>query len=410
MRGAFAPGEERRCPAELGHAGANHPFTVPAALTGRVAALARRTGSTSFMVLLTAFAALLARWSGQSDVVIGSPVAGRDQPELSPLIGMFVNTLPLRTDLSGDPSFAEALERVRTTVIDALDHQDVPFARIVSELNPPRDPSRTPLYQIAFNQLPYDVRGQIGTGTTKTDLTLELQNAEGDLSGWLEYATDLYDPATIARLAEGFLALLDAATADPARPLSRLPLMPAGETGSSWHGPRSPYPALPLHELVAGRAAATPGAAAVVVPHEGRTLTYGELDERAGALARVLVSRGVRVESPVAVCLPPGGDLVVALLAVLKAGACLRAARPALSGRTAAFHAGGLRDRARPDHAGAGRTAARRARPDRPGAEPAGRSAAAPRLTRPPGLPHLHLRLHRASPRASWCRTGAWST
>ncbi|GGP18249.1 amino acid adenylation domain-containing protein [Nonomuraea glycinis] len=313
---------DRPRPAELGHAGANHPFTVPAALTGRVAALARRTGSTSFMVLLTAFAALLARWSGQSDVVIGSPVAGRDQPELSPLIGMFVNTLPLRTDLSGDPSFAEALDRVRTTVIDALDHQDVPFARIVSELNPPRDPSRTPLYQIAFNQLPYDVRGQIGTGTTKTDLTLELQNAEGDLSGWLEYATDLYDPATIATLAEGFLALLDAATADPARPLSRLPLMPAGETGSSWHGPRSPYPALPLHELVAGRAAATPGAAAVVVPHEGRTLTYGELDERAGALARVLVSRGVRVESPVAVCLPPGGDLVVALLAVLKAGAC----------------------------------------------------------------------------------------
>ncbi|TXK40925.1 non-ribosomal peptide synthetase [Nonomuraea sp. C10] len=316
---------DRPRPVELGYAGANHPFTVPAALTERVTALARSTGSTSFMVLLTAFAALLARWSGQTDVVIGSPVAGRDQPELGPLIGMFVNTLPLRTDLSGDPSFAEALERVRTTVVDALDHQDVPFARIVSELNPPRDPSRTPLYQVAFNQLPYDVRGQIGTGTTKTDLTLEIQNAEGDLSGWLEYATDLYDPATIARLAEGFLALLDAATGDPALPLSRLPLMPAWrreETVTPWHGPRLPYPSMPLHELVAGHAAATPGAPAVVVPHEGRTLTYGELDERAAALARVLVARGVRVESPVAVCLPPGGDLVVALLAVLKAGAC----------------------------------------------------------------------------------------
>ncbi|MGI5271610.1 non-ribosomal peptide synthetase [Nonomuraea sp. CA-218870] len=316
---------DRPRPAEFGYAGANHPFTVPAALTARVTELARRTGSTSFMVLLTAFAALLARWSGQSDVVIGSPVAGRDQPELSPLIGMFVNTLPLRADLSGDPSFAEALERVRTTVVDALDHQDVPFARIVSELNPPRDPSRTPLYQVAFNQLPYDVRGQIGTGTTKTDLTLEIQNADGDLSAWLEYATDLYDPATIDRLAEGFLALLGAATADPAAPLSRLPLMPAGrrqETVTCGHGPRLPYPGVPLHALVARHAAALPGAAAVVVPHEGRTLTYGELDERAAALARVLLARGVGVESPVAVCLPPGGDLVIALLAVLKAGAC----------------------------------------------------------------------------------------
>ncbi|MFI9557433.1 amino acid adenylation domain-containing protein [Nonomuraea endophytica] len=312
-------------PAELGYAGANHPFTVPAELTARVAALARRCCATPFMVVFAAYAALLARWSGQNDVVIGSPVAGREQDELNPLIGMFVNTLPLRTDLGGDPTFEEALDRVRTTVVEAIEHQDVPFARIVGALNPPRDPARTPLYQVAFNQLPFDVRGQIGTGTTKTDLTLELQNAQGDMSGWLEYSTDLYDPATIAGLAEGYLALLDAATADPSLPLSRLPLMSAArrsEVVGSWHGPRRPYPSMPLHELVAARAAESPDASAVIVPHEDRTLTYAELDVRAEALARTLVSRGVGVESPVAVCLPPGADLVIALLAVLKSGAC----------------------------------------------------------------------------------------
>ncbi|MFI6907015.1 amino acid adenylation domain-containing protein [Nonomuraea sp. NPDC050394] len=312
-------------PAELGYAGANHPFTVPAGLTARVAALGMRRGATPFMVLFTAFAALLARWSGHHDVVIGSPVAGRDQDELNPLIGMFVNTLPLRTDLGGDPTFDEALDRVRTTVLEALEHQDVPFARIVGALNPPRDPARTPLYQVAFNQLPFDVRGQIGTGTTKTDLTLELQNAQGEMSGWLEYSTDLYDPATIAGLAQGYLALLDAATADPSLPLSRLPLMPASrrsEVAGAWHGARLPYPSSPLHDLVAARAAESPDAPAVIVAHEERTLTYAELDAHADALARAIVSRGVGLESPVAVCLPPGADLVIALLAVLKSGAC----------------------------------------------------------------------------------------
>ncbi|MGW2216863.1 condensation domain-containing protein, partial [Nonomuraea sp. NPDC001684] len=165
---------DRPRPAELSYAGTNHAFTVPAELAERVGALAKAAGATSFMVLLTAFAALLARWSGQSDVVIGSPVAGRDLPELSPLVGMFVNVLPLRADLGGDPSFAEALDRMRATTMEALDHQDVPFALIVEKLRPPRDPARTPLYQVAINQVPYDVRGLFGTRTAKTDLTLEV--------------------------------------------------------------------------------------------------------------------------------------------------------------------------------------------------------------------------------------------
>ncbi|NUT41604.1 MAG: amino acid adenylation domain-containing protein [Thermoactinospora sp.] len=316
---------DRPRPAELTYAGTLHPFTVPAELSGQVTALAKARGVTSFMVVFTAFAALVARWSGQHDVVIGSPVAAREEPEFNPLIGMFVNTLPMRADLSGDPSFADALERVGDTVMEALEHQDVPFARIVSAVNPPRDPARTPLYQIAFNQLPFDVRGQIGTGTTKTDLTLELQNSQGEMHGWLEYSTDLYAPATIAAFAEGYLALLRAAVADPSLPLSRLPLMSAGrceKVARSRHGATTPYPAATLHELVTAHAARTPGAVAVIAPHEDRTLTYRDLDERSESLARLLVSRGAGAETPVAVCLPPGADLVVALLAVLRAGAC----------------------------------------------------------------------------------------
>jgi len=348
---------DRPRPAELGYVGANHPFTVPAELAQRVAVVARQAGATPFMVLLTAFAAVLARWSGRSDVVIGSPVAGRELPELNALVGMFVNTLPLRTDLGGDPSFSDALARVRTTVMEALDHQEVPFSRIVEELRPPRDPARTPLYQVAFNQLPYDLRGQFGTGTAKTDLTLEVQNPGGEMSAWLEYSTDLFDADTMARLAEAYLEVLDAATTDPALPLSRLPLMSAARRErvlATGHGPWVPYSQRPLHELVAARAATDPDAPAVIVPeraattptltvpgHEatapavmvreatappgadpGRVLTYGELDRRSSALAFALLSRGVGAESPVAVCLPPGGELVIALLAVLKAGGC----------------------------------------------------------------------------------------
>ncbi|NRQ32471.1 amino acid adenylation domain-containing protein [Nonomuraea sp. NN258] len=316
---------DRPRPAELGYAGTNHAFTVPAELAGRVRALARSAGATPFMVLLTAFAALLARWSGQNDVVIGSPVAGRDLPELSPLIGMFVNVLPLRADLGGDPSFAGALDRMRAATAEALDHQEVPFALIVEKLRPPRDPARTPLYQVAINQVPYDVRGLFGTGTAKTDLTLEVQNPDGEMSAWLEYNTDLFGRDTIVRLTEGYLSVLDAATADPALPLSRLPLMSVARREhvlASWHGPRASYPQQPLHELVSARAAATPDAPAVIVPHGESALSYGELDRRSSALASALIERGVGAESPVAVCLPPGRELVIALLAVLKAGGC----------------------------------------------------------------------------------------
>ncbi|GGS84073.1 hypothetical protein GCM10010156_48430 [Planobispora rosea] len=320
---------DRPRPAELGYAGATVGFSVPDGTAERVADLARRTGTTPFMVLLTAFAALVARWTGRSDIVVGSPVAGRELPELNPLIGMFVNTLPLRVDLGGDPAFGEALERVRATVLEALDHQEVPFAKLVEALRPPRDPGRTPLYQIGFNQLPIEAHGrQLATGTAKTDLTLEVQNpGGGSLSGWVEYSTDLFEEATVRRLVSGFLTLLEAALGDPGLPVSRLPLMREEERAlalAAGHGPATPYPRRPLHELVAEQAARTPDAPAVVAGGASGTvtLTYARLEERADALARRLRQRGVRAQTPVAVCLPRDPDLIVALLAVLKAGGC----------------------------------------------------------------------------------------
>ncbi|MBG0823061.1 amino acid adenylation domain-containing protein [Planomonospora sp. ID91781] len=322
---------DRPRPEEFGYAGAAVGFSVPDGTSERVAELARRTSTTPFMVLLTAFAALLARWTGRTDVVVGSPVAGRETPELNPLIGMFVNTLPLRIDLGGDPAFGEALERVRATVMEALDHQDVPFAKLVEALRPPRDPGRTPLYQIGFNQLPIDAHGrQLSTGTAKTDLTLEVQSPQGRLGGWIEYSTELFEEGTVRRLLSAFLVLLEAAVGDPGRPVSRLPLLDGGEREkllTAWHGPASPYPGRCLHELVAEQAARTPDAPAIVSGGPGGsggtvTLTYAELEERADDLARRLRRRGIRAQAPVAVCLPRDAELVVALLAVLKAGGC----------------------------------------------------------------------------------------
>lgn len=314
---------DRPRPAQMSYLGSVLDFAVPEELAERVGALARRRSTTPFTVLLTAFSVLLARWSGHSDVVVGSPVAGRELPELNALIGMFVNTLPLRTDLGGDPSFGEALDRVRTTVLEAFDHQNVPFAKLVEALSPPRDPGRTPLFQVGFNQISVDGRGRYGNGTAKADLTMELHNPDGALEGWVEYSTDLFDEDTIRRLVSAFLTLLGAAVEDPQSPISRLPLIEARERErllASWHGPAAAYPERCLHELIAERAERTPGAPAIVW-REG-TLDYRRLEERAGALARRLRERGVRAETPVAVCLPRSAELIVALLAVLKAGGC----------------------------------------------------------------------------------------
>ncbi|MEV4899570.1 condensation domain-containing protein, partial [Nonomuraea sp. NPDC055795] len=315
---------DRPRPPVRGHAGAEHHLVLPAALVDELEALAKQRGATLFMVLLAALKALLSRYAGQEDVAVGTPVAGRDLPEFEPVLGVFINTLVLRGDLSGDPSFGTLLERVRETVLDALDHAEVPFDRLVEALQPVRDTSRTPLYQVGFNLLPMSARGQFPNGTAQLDLNLDIVRTAGGAGVYFEYSTDLFDPGTIERLAGSYRLILEAAAAEPGTRLSELPLMtPAQRTEllTGWNDTAAPYPDKTLHELVGEQAARTPGAVAVRAP-DGEELTYAELDARTEALAGRLVAEGVRAESRVALCLPRGVRQVVALLAVLRAGAC----------------------------------------------------------------------------------------
>ncbi|MFE0148466.1 amino acid adenylation domain-containing protein [Nonomuraea sp. NPDC059007] len=325
---------DRPRPPVRGHAGAEHHLVLPAALVDELEALAMRRGATLFMVLLAALKALLSRYAGQEDVAVGTPVVGRDLPEFEPVLGVFINTLVLRSDLSGDPSFGALLDRVRETVLDALDHAEVPFDRLVEALQPVRDTSRTPLYQVGFNLLPMSARGQFPNGTAQLDLNLDIVRTAGGAGVYFEYSTDLFDAGTIERLAGAYRLILEAAAADPGTRLSELPLMtPAQRTEllTGWNDTAAPYPDKTLHELVGEQAARTPGAVAVRAP-DGEELTYAELDARTEALAGRLVAEGVRAESRVALCLPRGVPQIVALLAVLRAGACyvpLDAAYPA---------------------------------------------------------------------------------
>ncbi|WP_440064960.1 non-ribosomal peptide synthetase [Streptosporangium sp. OZ121] len=313
--------------------------------------LAKDLNSTLFTVMLTAFATVLARWSGQYDVVVGTPIAGRLLPETEPVIGMFVNAVALRADLTGDPTFAEAAGRVRTTVAEALDHQELPFERLVEALQPTRDLSVPPIYQVMFNLAADTNEGQIANGTAKVDLQLDLNMREGRLHTRLEYSTDLFDRSTIERFGACLETLVEAAVAAPETPISRLPLLTpaqrdhvvalgtgedsgrvvdllagaagvAGTVGGT--GPAGARDAVTsgagatLTSLIEAQVARTPDAPAVVTGDV--TLTYAELDGRATELARWLRGIGVRRGSPVAVCAERSAELVVGLLAVLKAG------------------------------------------------------------------------------------------
>ncbi|WP_262844316.1 condensation domain-containing protein, partial [Sphaerisporangium corydalis] len=322
---------DRPRPARRTYAGAEYHQDLPGDLAAGLEAMARGRGATLFMVLLAGFTAVLSRFTGRYDVVVGSPVAGRDLPEVEPLIGMFVNMLVLRTDLGGDPAFTELLDRVRATVVDALDHAEVPFDRLVEALRPHRDPSTPPIYQVGFNLLPLAGRHQFSNGTAQLDLTMDVIRTGDGIGVWVEYSTELFDEETVARLVTAYRVLLTAAVADPGRRLSELPVMTDGERRrllAETNATGAPYPGLPLHELVTGQARRTPGATAVRAA-DGTELTYAELDERSAALARTLRARGVTGESCVAVCLPRDAGLIVALLAVLRAGACYLPLDPA---------------------------------------------------------------------------------
>ena len=302
--------------------------------------LGRRENASLFMVLLAAFKVLLHRYTGKTDLVAGTPIANRNQPNTHGLIGFFVNTLVLRSDVSGDPSFRAYLGRVRQAALDAYAHQDLPFERLVEELQPARRLSHTPLFQVLFAHQTNIHRindtwqaksavekaasqpGVVEPGTAKFDLTLFTEEIGGQLSLVTEYSTDLFDDARIERMLGHLSALLEGVAADPDRPVSQLPLLTAGERTTlleRWNDTAAPYPRdLCVAELFEQQAARTPDAVAVVA--DGAVLTYVALDRQANQLAHRLQAAGVGPDVLVAIAMERSADLIVALLAVLKAG------------------------------------------------------------------------------------------
>ena len=325
---------DRPRPALASHQGGRVPFEVPEPLTRALKALGLREGATLFMTLLAAFQVLLYRHSGQEDIAVGLPIAGRTRPELEGLIGFFVNTLVLRGDLSGEPSFKTYLAQVRSRALDAYAHQNVPFEKLVEELAPKRDLSRNPLYQasLAFQNTPpgyWKLRGLevrrldgISGESAKFDLSMNLAESAGRLSGYLEYATDLFDAATIERMMGHWRVLLEGVVADPQQPISRLPLLTREERVQllvEWNATAADYPRDQcIQQLFEQQVERTPDSLAVVF--EEQQLTYRELNARANQLAHHLRTLGVGPEVPVGLCLKRSPDLVVGLLGILKAG------------------------------------------------------------------------------------------
>ncbi|HYW09754.1 MAG TPA: amino acid adenylation domain-containing protein, partial [Longimicrobium sp.] len=311
-------------------------FRVEPELVSRVATLARGEDATPFMALMAAFALLLGRLSGRSDVVVGSPIAGRSRPETEELIGFFVNTVALRTRLEGDPSFRELLRAVRETTLDAFARHELPFERVVEAVRPERSRAHNPLFQVAFalqTQAMEPVRldsvamepDELDTGTAKFDLYLELTpEADGGMRGALEYATDLWEPESATRMTELFVALLERVAAAPDVAASRA-LPAASEDG--WNETARPYPReASIPALFAEVAARAP--AAVALTWDGGRMTYGELDASSNRLANHLRRLGVGPDVPVAVALERSPAAIVAVMAVLKAGGAYMAIDP----------------------------------------------------------------------------------
>jgi amino acid adenylation domain-containing protein len=308
-------------------------FLLPRPLAEQLEEFARGEGATLFMVLLAGFSALLSRYAGQTDLVIGTPIAGRSRTELEGIVGLFVNTLALRCDLAGDPDFRTLVERTRTLALDAYAHQDTPFEQIVADLQPTRDLGRTPIFQVmlelhnepttalALPELtltPLDAH----TGAAKFDLSLALTRTPAGLASQLEYRTDLFAPETATRLVDHLTRLLAAAVENPARPLSRIDLRGEEERqalAAVNATDRDLGPVTCIHHRISAQARRTPEA--IAVEFEDEALSYRELETRTNQLAHHLRRQGVGPEALVGVCAERSLELVVALLGVLKAGA-----------------------------------------------------------------------------------------
>ncbi|WP_286058036.1 non-ribosomal peptide synthetase [Bacillus mojavensis] len=326
-------------PAEPSHQGDTIHFRIDSELHSRLLELARANRVSLFMVLQSGLAALLTRLGAGTDIPIGSPIAGRNDDALGDLVGLFINTLVLRTDTSGDPSFRELLDRVREVNLAAYENQDLPFERLVEVLNPVRSRATHPLFQVmlAFQNTPDAELNLPGTesslhihsvGSAKFDVTLEISESRLDdgtpngLEGLLEYSTDLFKRETVQALADRLLRLLEAAEAAPDQKIGSLDILAPEErsiTATDWQSVSEKIPQACLPELFEKQAALSPDSIAVV--YKDKAMSYTELNERANRLARLLISKGVGTEQFVALALPRSLDMTIGLLAVLKAGA-----------------------------------------------------------------------------------------
>ncbi len=416
---------DRPRPAVRTHNGTAVPLVIGGRLHQDLKKLAQREGSTLFIVLMAAFKALLHHWTTQEDISVGTLIANRRRPEIEGLIGFFANSLVLRTDLSGDPTFRELLRREREVSLDAYAHQDVPFEKLVEELNPPRDMARTPLFQVMLILLnapgeALDLPGlklqpvAIDSRTSKMEITLYLTDTPAGLDAFVEYNTDLFDRATMARLLGHYTRLLETVAARPRVRLSgaaaalgrRAPPGARGlERHPGRHGTRRPPPSTAGSRSGCGRPPRPRPSNS-----SDKRLTYGELDRRANRLARHLRGLGVGPDVLVGLAMERSLDMLVGVLGRAQGGRRLRAHRPRVPEGAARPHAGGLAG-PRPAHAGAADRAPartrrldrgrgpRRWRRSRPRAmsrwRAASRRATSPTSSTPPARP--------ASPRA--CRS-----
>jgi non-ribosomal peptide synthetase component F len=313
--------------------GTYQTFELPADVSAAFGRLCQQEGVTPFMGLLAAFQAFLSRYSGQDDIAVGTPIANRTRPESEPLIGFFVNTLVMRGDLSGNPSFRELLQRTREAALGAYAHQDVPFEMVVDAVQPQRDMSHSPLFQamlVVENASNRAIRMpgltlealEADPGTAKFDITLTVAQEPDGLRGAWEYNTDLFEAATVERMARQFGQLLAGLVAAPDRAVDAVPLLTAAERAeivAAWNDTAADYPAdCCASELFEQQVARTPDAVAVVYGEE--TLTYAALNRRANQLARYLRKRGVGPEVLVGLCVERAPEALVGMLAVLKVG------------------------------------------------------------------------------------------
>jgi amino acid adenylation domain-containing protein len=321
-------------PAQQDFAGDRLELVLDEQLTNGLRELGRRHGATLFMTLMAAWAALLSRLSGQSDIVVGTPVANRGRAEIENLIGFFVNTLTLRIDLSGSPTVAQLLMRARNQSLAALHHQDVPFEHVVEMLQPVRSLSHSPLFQVMFvwqNNAPgvLDLPGleilrqrSSPQRVSKFDLLLALAEAGGRIVGGLEYATSLFERSTIERYLGHFRTMLEAMVVDDSQLVDRLPMLTKAEQHRmvhEWNDTAAEYPINKcIHQLFEEQVSKSPDAVAVVF--EGGDLSYAELNRRANRLAHYLRELNVQPDDRVAICMERGPEMVIGLLAVLKAG------------------------------------------------------------------------------------------